>query len=149
MTIAWAAQIFSFSTATFGASFTAWVLSRVFRLLHLTISPATFALLHHLIRKSAHFTEYAILSMLLYYSLAKITRLEWRPRPALWSLLIAVAYSLTDELHQMFVPGRGPSIFDSGIDSMGAAAGIVLIYFGSWMARRRLGPRAQQKILEV
>lgn len=43
-------------------------------------------------------------------------------------ILIAITYGITDELHQFFVPGRYCSIFDMGVDSLGALfAGV--IYF--------------------
>jgi VanZ family protein len=39
-----------------------------------------------------------------------------------------VVYSLVDEAHQAFVPNRTPSLYDSGIDSLGAAASQIIIY---------------------
>jgi VanZ family protein len=128
VTVAWAAQIYDFSTATFGGVFTTWLLSRILHLLHLSVSIATFQVLHHLMRKAAHVTEYAVFSMLLYYSLGGSRRREWRWSPAVWALVVAGVYSLTDEFHQLFVPGRGPSIFDSGIDTLGALLGILIVY---------------------
>ncbi len=35
----------------------------------------------------------------------------------LWSILLGVSYAASDEFHQSFVPGRGPSIRDVCIDS--------------------------------
>ena len=78
VTVAWAAQIYSFSTATFGGVFTTWLLSQILKLLHMTVTFPTFLLLHHLMRKGAHVTEYALFSMLLYYSLGGSRRREWR-----------------------------------------------------------------------
>ena len=95
-------------------------------LLHLTVSFPTFRLLHHVIRKCAHVTEYTLLSMLLYHSLNGNS--EWRRRTALWTILITAGYSLSDEFHQTFVPGRGPSLLDSGIDTVGACLGILVVY---------------------
>jgi VanZ family protein len=40
--------------------------------------------------------------------------------------LAAAAYSLTDEFHQLFVPGRHASIADCAIDSTGAALAVLL-----------------------
>lgn len=77
-------------------------------------------------RKCAHLTEYALFGMLLYYSLGR--RREWRRMPAVCALIIAGLYSLSDEFHQLFVPGRGPSLVDSGIDTFGAFLGIVMVY---------------------
>ena len=126
VTVAWAAQIYNFSTATFGGVFTTWLLSQILRFVHATVSIHTFVMLHHLMRKGAHLTEYTLFSMLLYYSLGR--RREWRRRPAIWALIIAGLYSLSAEFHQLFVPGRGPSIFDSAIDTAGACVGILIVY---------------------
>jgi VanZ family protein len=37
------------------------------------------------------------------------------------------SYSLTDEFHQLFVPGRHASLFDCLIDTMGALMGLLLL----------------------
>jgi VanZ family protein len=144
VTVAWAAQIYNFSTATFGGIFTTWLLSQILGLFHLTVTLATFSLLHHLMRKAAHLTEYALFAMLLYYSLGGIRGREWQRKPAFWAALIAGLYSLTDEFHQIFVPSRGPSIFDSGIDTLGACLGIVIVYlFCRFSTRGRATPQEQ------
>ncbi len=137
VTLAWAAQIYRFSTATFGGVFTTWFLSQILKLLHLHVTLATFSLLHHLMRKCAHLTEYGLFAMLLYYSLGGIRRREWQRKPALSALLIAGFYSLTDEFHQIFVPGRGPSIVDSGIDTLGACVGILIVYLVCHFSKNR------------
>lgn len=77
------------------------------------------------IRKSAHFTEYFVLAIFFF-------RMYWWyvERRAAYFLAFgsAVLYSMTDEFHQTFVPGRGASILDVGIDSTGAFLGILLIW---------------------
>lgn len=131
VTVAWAAQIYNFSTATFGGVFTTWLLTQILHLLNLTVSFPTFLFLHHLMRKSAHVTEYALFAMLLYYSLGGSRHREWRWPLALWATVVAGVYSLTDEFHQVFVPGRGPSLRDCGIDTLGAVLGILILYVHS------------------
>jgi VanZ family protein len=136
VTVAWAAQIFDFSTATFGGVFTTWLLSQILHLLHVTVSFPTFRLLHHLMRKSAHITEYALFSMLLYCSLGRRSR-AWKKKTAICTLVVSALYSLSDEFHQLFVPGRGPSIFDSGIDTLGACLGILIIFLSTRFKKQR------------
>jgi VanZ family protein len=140
VTAAWAAQIFAFSTATFGGVFTTWLLTQSLALFHLTVSHHTFILLHHLMRKSAHVTEYGLFSMLLYLSLVKQPQVEWRKWMALWSVAIAGIYSLTDEFHQRLVPGRGPSLRDCGIDTLGACLGMLLVYVAYRLSTRKRAP---------
>lgn len=127
MTLCWAGIIFDLSTKTFGTSFTAVMLHRFLALLHIQLSPAHFEALHFVVRKSAHFTEYGILSLLLYVSLSAVPRFVWRPHIAFWSVVIAGLYSLTDEFHQIFVPNRGPSLKDCALDTTGALMAMLLV----------------------
>jgi VanZ family protein len=139
-TLAWAATIFLLSTGTYGGSFTAWLLHQALDLLHISVSAETFRLIHHVIRKLAHLSEYAIFCMLIYGSFSGGRDFSWRGRKALAALAIAALYSLSDEFHQSFVRGRGASLVDCGIDSAGAALGMLLIY-----ARARLVPARTSK----
>lgn len=40
------------------------------------------------------------------------------------SLVFCILYAISDELHQLFVPGRGAQVKDVVIDSSGAVVGI-------------------------
>ena len=70
-----------------------------------------------LVRKVAHMTEYAILFLLYRRALA----LSGARHPGLAALAMSAGYAMTDEWHQSFVAGRGPSPVDVGIDTLGAA----------------------------
>jgi VanZ family protein len=120
--------IFNLSGATYGSTLTAWLLHGILGFFHVTLAPATFQVVHFFFRKLAHLTEYAIFSSLLYASLQKGGPLAWRARTALGCVLIAGVYSLTDEFHQLFVPGRTGSLVDSGIDTAGASLGMLVVY---------------------
>ena len=69
----------------------------------------------YVLRKCAHMTEYAVLGALLLRALG-------REVPA---FLAAVAYSVTDELHQHFVRGRHASAVDVAIDAVGVMIGLI------------------------
>ena len=73
------------------------------------------------LRKLAHAAVYAILAVLLRLPLAG------SPRGDVTALVATIAYAASDELHQAFVPGRGPSVVDVGIDSVGGLAGILAL----------------------
>jgi VanZ family protein len=66
------------------------------------------------LRKLAHAGEFAVLAILL----VRATR---SPRLA---FLLAVAYAISDETHQMFVSGRKGSALDVVIDAAGAGLGV-------------------------
>lgn len=127
--IVWAGVIFYMSTRTFGAAFSNHLLGEFLAALHLEVSNHTFGLLATGFRKLGHLTEYAIFAIFLYHALGDDHRSLWNPRKALACILLAGLYSLTDEFHQRFVPGRGPSIVDCGIDTIGATLGMVIVYF--------------------
>lgn len=78
------------------------------------------------IRKTAHFTIYTSLGMLLFLC-AKTFEGKDKKR-ALISFLLAFLYACTDELHQVFVPGRSGEFKDVCIDSSGALTGILIVY---------------------
>ena len=128
MTLVWAGVIFYLSTDTFGSSFSAWLLANILRLLHLHVSSDTFHILHILMRKCAHLTEYAMFSLFLYHAVEGAQPHEWRLRRACLAVLAAALYSLTDEYHQSFEATRTSSILDCGIDTVGATLGMLVLY---------------------
>lgn len=142
MVVVWAGLIFYLSTSGFGVSFTTWLLSVILGILHVTVSPSTFAILHECFRKLAHLTEYGIFSLLIYASLLGTVDFEWRARLALRGIVIAAIYSLTDEYHQSFVTGRTPTIVDCGIDTVGASLATMIPF--AWDRLRRRQTRMPQ-----
>ncbi len=51
------------------------------------------------------------------------------PRMRLYMVLALVVFSVTDELHQSFVPGRSASVLDLGLDSIGIILGMTIVKF--------------------
>src|SRR5260370_394068 len=128
--VVWAALIFIGSSSVLSGSNTAVVLRPVLWLFPHT-SEATLALVHFLIRKAGHLTEYAILALLAARAFRTSSHELLRNRWFWISLLFVVAYSLSDEFHQSFVPSRTASIYDSLIDSLGGLTALV------WLVVRR------------
>lgn len=79
-------------------------------------------LLSLIIRKLAHFTEYLILGFLTINMLNK----NDISKKYLISILICIIYATSDEIHQIFVPGRACQIRDILIDSIGSITGVYL-----------------------
>lgn len=116
-----------------------------------------------LVRKTAHFTEYAILGSLFFLylrnrlksnntltensklqttkTLAKknpntqLTKTIAKKAPLgplkyalAMSILLSLLYACTDEIHQIFVPGRSAQFRDVLIDTLGASFGTLIAY---------------------
>jgi len=122
----WAVVIFSMSTDTFSSEHTANVLSAVLRWFLPHLSAHRFAVIHHFIRKSAHFTEYFIFCLFLFRGI-RGSRAGWRWIWGLSAWFIAAGYSALDEIHQAFVLSRTASAYDSLLDSIGALFAVVVL----------------------
>ncbi|KAI4439269.1 MAG: VanZ family protein [Ruminococcus sp.] len=83
------------------------------------------------VRKLAHMTEYFMLAVAVSFPFY-VYGLRGFPL-MLVAGLICVAFAAGDEYHQSFVAGRGPSIKDVGIDSIGAFFGILTVQIICWV----------------
>jgi VanZ family protein len=89
---------------------------------------------NHFVRKNAHFFAYFVLGMLVWNAL-RVTGVRGLRRYGL-ALLICVLYAISDEIHQAFVPGRGPQVRDVFIDSAGTLSGFILCRLAARIGRR-------------
>lgn len=74
------------------------------------------------IRKNAHFFIYMLLGISLLMS-----REEKGKKEIFQVVGFLILYALSDEYHQRFVPGRGASLTDVGIDTLGGICGILMV----------------------
>lgn len=79
---------------------------------------------NHIIRKNAHFFVYLILGVLVLNAMRRIG--VSRFKGIILTLLICILYAISDEIHQAYVPGRGPQAKDVLIDSCGYILGICI-----------------------
>ncbi|MBR0106169.1 MAG: VanZ family protein [Lachnospiraceae bacterium] len=88
--------------------------------------PAALDLADLIVRKIAHFLEYLALGLCL--RMAFGGRAADRPRlnAAFPAWLIGAAYAVTDEIHQIFVPGRSGQVKDVLLDAAGVLAGVLI-----------------------
>lgn len=77
--------------------------------------------------KVVHAAEYGILSLLIGWAMG----VRDKKRVALVAIVLASLYSVTDEFHQSFVPGREPSM----ADWLAGTAGAALVQLGRIVAR--------------
>lgn len=85
--------------------------------------PEPFGITTELTAIAGHLVSYAVLAALLWWAIEPLN-LSPRRRFAL-ALIGAVAYGLTDEWHQSFVPGRDASLLDIAVDGVGAVGGLL------------------------
>lgn len=78
----------------------------------------------HPIRKTAHVLEYAVMGFLVMGAVYGIS-VKWYIQ-CLISWIIATMYAASDEIHQLFVPGRSGEFKDICIDSAGVLVGVLL-----------------------
>ena len=84
-----------------------------------------------LLRKVAHFTEFACLGMCLSWLLAMLGKHK------VLSLLFGFLTACVDETIQAFVPGRNPSPIDVAIDTSGVVTGMILLFVGYHIYKKR------------
>src|SRR2546425_9819951 len=77
--------------------------------------------MHHFIRKLGHFTEYLILSVLLYRALRGGRR--WSLQAAATAVVVAGLYAVPDAFQQLFGPGRTAAASGCLVHGVGGAAG--------------------------
>jgi VanZ family protein len=132
--IAWAGLIFFLSTDIFSAQHTASILETILRRIWPGVTAHQFAAIHYFIRKSAHFSEYFVFSLLLYRAV-RGGRTGWRWTWGITALFCAAGYSALDEIHQAFVASRTASAYDSLLDTTGAFAAMIVVWL--WFRLRR------------
>jgi VanZ family protein len=126
----WMSFIFWMSTGSFSAQNTSLIIEPILHFLIPSISPEEVAMIHGLIRKLGHVTEYFILGILLFRAFRagskELRNLQW----AFSSLLVVVLYAVSDEFHQSLLTTRTASLFDVGIDTLGGiiAQGVSVLW---------------------
>ena len=95
------------------------------------------------VRKAAHMTEYCLLAIAISFPLY-----VYGVR-GIWLILLAgvicVGFAGLDEYHQSFVAGRGPSVRDVGIDSIGVLIGILLVQAFCWSTLHNPSGKGRRK----
>lgn len=103
-TIAWAILIFSFSSQS-------------------TLTTSQVYWQDFIIKKAAHLFVYAVLAVLIYRSLRLTTHYS-KQYLLLLTITITLLYAVSDEFHQTFTLGRGPTLRDVFIDVAGGSLGL-------------------------
>lgn len=142
----WMAVMVHFSTQSWGGEHTQSILAEIlnwgFPALLDSLSPEQLlSTLNFLVRKGAHLTEYAILTLLSFNVGTIGLQRPWKSVLP-YALLGSALFAITDEIHQSFVPNRGASPIDVLIDITGALLAVGAILF--W--QRRFASEAKQDL---
>lgn len=94
--------------------------------------------LSFIVRKLAHFSIYTALGMSatgFFFTFEKLTK----KRQVIFAIILGCLYATTDELHQLFTPGRSGQITDVLLDSVGViiGTGIITLVWYLVMKRRK------------
>jgi VanZ family protein len=123
----WLAFITYASSDGFSSSNTSRIIGPIVLLLFPNTSEETMTIIHLIVRKIAHFTEYGILGYLAVRAFRTSPGAFIQRYWVVLSLALVVVYSLIDEYHQSFVPSRTGSIYDSFLDMTGGLTVILLL----------------------
>ena len=91
------------------------------------------------IDKLYHFIEFGILGVLLAIAFVNVSP-RWLPIGWIWvaAALISILYGASDEIHQIFVPGRCATVADWVADVFGAIVGVLGVYLYCRRRRERI-----------
>jgi len=89
---------------------------------------------NHFIRKAAHFSIYLVLGVLLFCLFSFYQ--GYLKKRMIYSLLVGLLYAISDEVHQIFVSGRGPQLRDVCIDFSGVLVGITICVLARYLTQK-------------
>jgi VanZ family protein len=139
------AAMYYFSTDVFSAENTRSAIEKIFLTFSPHASKHAMATFNYIVRKSAHFTEYAVLGGLLFRAFRAGDPARWRIKWAIYSFSTAAGWALLDELHQTFTRTRGGSIRDSLLDASGALFILIAIKIVNHRKSRELSTAATNR----
>lgn len=145
ISIALMALIFFFSSqpadesSNVSGSITEKITQLIIKLFNISVANQSdiYPYIHFIVRKTAHFCLFFALGASYANSLVQLYGTSTKKAYAI-AFLLSVMYAVTDEIHQIFVPGREGKISDVVIDSSGSFFGIGLfILLRSFLLRRK------------
>ena len=142
LSVLWMAVIFMFSAQTGDESGrqSGFIADIVRKLIPFELSLSEIDTLTFIIRKLAHFTEYAVLGVLYFETVYSFRRQSIKGAENVYEVkrklccitvlltaVLCMLYAVSDEFHQFFTDGRSPTVKDVIIDTCGGFAGSMLV----------------------
>jgi VanZ family protein len=130
--LVWAPLVLIASSDPFSAEHT----GRVLKVFFGWMPPPSFDLMHFMVRKLAHLTEYGILGFL-FFRAWRAAHSGWRMIWARYAFACCLAVAALDEFHQGFVPSRTSSPRDVAIDCVGVLIALLIIRWRRGRSRQQ------------
>ena len=86
--------------------------------------PGSGSLSEQIISNLCHIPEYGLLTFLWLKALVRRGNADTFSMVNILILIGVLVFSVSDEIHQSFVPGRSASLMDIGLDGLGALTGL-------------------------
>lgn len=125
--VLWIGVITLGSTGNLSAANTSRIIRPLILWLIPDITDASLIQVHFIVRKLAHFTEYAILALLAARAFLSSPNEKLRQGWYMASFALVAVCALLDEYHQSFLDSRTGTIYDSFIDMSGGATALVFV----------------------
>jgi VanZ family protein len=143
----WLVVVSLTSSSSAAGSRTLALLQWLVSVFHLPLSHAQINEIHFFIRKTGHFCNYAILSLLIFRAIRDGAISIWRHTWMFLALLGTLLVASADEVHQYFTPGREGTWHDVVLDMCGALTAQVI--FLIWARRAStLGASGPEALVE-
>ncbi|QFT90723.1 VanZ like family protein [Bacillus sp. THAF10] len=94
------------------------------------------------VRKNAHFLAYLVLGLLTFFAFRKSG--VGHKKGAILAFIVSILYAVSDEVHQLFVPGRSGQVSDVVLDSVGALTGIGIYFMVVALWKKKKGEVDEQ-----
>lgn len=125
--IFWMGIIFWMSTGMFSSDQTSRIIVPILNNVFPWLTPHQLDMIHELLRKTAHATEYFVLGILFFHAFRGHNIQKWRLRWTIGAVIGVLLYAVSDEFHQLFVSSRTASLVDVSIDSAGAIFSLIAV----------------------
>jgi VanZ family protein len=127
--VIWIGVIFFLSSGQGASTRTSLIIRPLLEFLFPAALPETIDLYHGIIRKLAHFTEYAVLAILALRAFTKSSAYVLSHFRYLIVVLVVLLISSLDEFNQSFELSRTSSVWDVALDILGGICALAIIYF--------------------